>query len=205
MVAHDLGGGVRRHIDSLVTRFRDQARFLLLAATDRGAALSVPSLPHHPSLALPEDRLDDLVADAAIDERVAGAYPPPARHGYGYPRADPPPGRAVRRDRARLLRDLSADQPAALAAQPVLWGAGYRRLQRLHRAPKFARRPRHRDLARRPCLAVQGGRPGPLPQPGCAVTAAAARTGRQRRPGAARSGRGRPLATACHAARAAAN
>ncbi|WP_158930399.1 glycosyltransferase [Acidisphaera sp. S103] len=60
MVAHELGGGVRRHIDSLVTRFRDQARFLLLRATDRGAALSVLSLPHHPTLALSKERLDDL-------------------------------------------------------------------------------------------------------------------------------------------------
>jgi GT2 family glycosyltransferase/glycosyltransferase involved in cell wall biosynthesis len=61
MVAHELGGGVRRHIDSLVTRFRDQARFLLLRATDRGAALSVLSLPYHPTLALTRERLDDLV------------------------------------------------------------------------------------------------------------------------------------------------
>jgi GT2 family glycosyltransferase/glycosyltransferase involved in cell wall biosynthesis len=61
MVAHELGGGVQRHIDSLVTRFRDQARFLLLEATDRGAALSVPSLPKHPALALPKERLDDLI------------------------------------------------------------------------------------------------------------------------------------------------
>jgi GT2 family glycosyltransferase/glycosyltransferase involved in cell wall biosynthesis len=61
MVVHELGGGVRRHIDSLVTRFRDQARFLLLQATDRGAALSVSSLPNHPALALPQQRLDDLV------------------------------------------------------------------------------------------------------------------------------------------------
>jgi GT2 family glycosyltransferase/glycosyltransferase involved in cell wall biosynthesis len=61
MVAHELGGGVRRHIDSLVTRFHDQARFLLLEATDRGAALSVPSLPGHPALSLPKERLDDLI------------------------------------------------------------------------------------------------------------------------------------------------
>lgn len=61
MIAHELGGGVRRHIDELVSRFRDQARFLLLEATDRGAALSVLSLPKHPVLALPAERLDDLV------------------------------------------------------------------------------------------------------------------------------------------------
>ena len=61
MVAHDLGGGIRRHIDSLVQRLRDRARILLLEATDRGATLSVPSLPHHPTLTLPAERLDDLI------------------------------------------------------------------------------------------------------------------------------------------------
>ena len=60
MVAHELGGGVRRHIDGLVERFATQARFLLLRATDRGAELSVPSLPDHPVLTLPAERLDDM-------------------------------------------------------------------------------------------------------------------------------------------------
>jgi GT2 family glycosyltransferase/glycosyltransferase involved in cell wall biosynthesis len=61
MISHDLGGGIRRHIDSLVNRFRDQARFLLLEATDRGAALSILSLPNHPVLSLPAERIDDLI------------------------------------------------------------------------------------------------------------------------------------------------
>ena len=56
-----MGGGVRRHIDQLVERFRDEAFFLLLMATDRGGQVSVLSLPGHPTLALPADRLDDLV------------------------------------------------------------------------------------------------------------------------------------------------
>jgi GT2 family glycosyltransferase/glycosyltransferase involved in cell wall biosynthesis len=60
MVAHELGGGVRRHIEGLIERFRDQAHFLLLQATDRGAALSVLSLPGHPVLALPGERMDDM-------------------------------------------------------------------------------------------------------------------------------------------------
>ena len=30
MVSHNFGGGVRRHIDSLVERYRDTARVLLL-------------------------------------------------------------------------------------------------------------------------------------------------------------------------------
>ena len=62
MVAHELGGGVRRHIDSIATRLADQARFLLLRATTGGAELSVPSLPHHPVLTLPADRIDDMAA-----------------------------------------------------------------------------------------------------------------------------------------------
>jgi GT2 family glycosyltransferase/glycosyltransferase involved in cell wall biosynthesis len=61
MVTHDLGGGIRRHIDSLVERLQDRARILVLEATRRGATLSVPSLPHHPTLTLPAERLDDLI------------------------------------------------------------------------------------------------------------------------------------------------
>ena len=61
MIAHELGGGVRRHIDGLMERLRDKARFLLLQTTDRGAALSVLSLPNHPELTLPPERLDDLI------------------------------------------------------------------------------------------------------------------------------------------------
>ncbi len=61
MVTHGMGGGIRRHIDGLVARYHDAARVLLLEATDRGAALSVPALPHHPVLSLPADRIDDLI------------------------------------------------------------------------------------------------------------------------------------------------
>ena len=62
MITHGFGGGVRRHIDSLVERYRDTARVLLLEGTDRGAALSVAALPDRPVLTLPADRLDDLVS-----------------------------------------------------------------------------------------------------------------------------------------------
>ena len=62
MVTHGLGGGIRRHIEALVERFADKARFLMLAATERGATLSVPSLLGHPSLTLPRGRTDDLLA-----------------------------------------------------------------------------------------------------------------------------------------------
>jgi glycosyltransferase involved in cell wall biosynthesis len=61
MISHSLGGGVGRHIDRLIERYRDSARVLLLEGTDRGAALSVAWAPHHPVLTLSADRLDDLV------------------------------------------------------------------------------------------------------------------------------------------------
>jgi GT2 family glycosyltransferase/glycosyltransferase involved in cell wall biosynthesis len=61
MISHNLDGGVRKHIDGLSERYKDTARILLLAATNRGAALSIRSLPNHPVLTLPSDRLDDLV------------------------------------------------------------------------------------------------------------------------------------------------
>jgi GT2 family glycosyltransferase len=61
MISHNLDGGVRKHIDGLSERYKDTARILLLAGTDRGAALSIQSLPNHPVLTLPSDRLDDLV------------------------------------------------------------------------------------------------------------------------------------------------
>jgi len=61
LVCHGLGGGVNHHIDGLVARLSGQANFLLLQATDRGATLTVPALENHPTVSLPEDRLDDLV------------------------------------------------------------------------------------------------------------------------------------------------
>jgi GT2 family glycosyltransferase/glycosyltransferase involved in cell wall biosynthesis len=61
MISHDLGGGVRHHIDRLVTRFRDKAHILLLEATSRGAALSIPALPDHPAMTMPAERVEDLI------------------------------------------------------------------------------------------------------------------------------------------------
>ena len=157
MVTHDLGDGIRRHIDSLVERLQDRAHILLLEATRRGATLSVPSLPHHPTLTLPAERLDDLVLLLQSMAGVSRAHSQPAGHGYGYSLADPPGGRAVRHVSARLLFGLSADQSAALAAQPVLWNARCRGLQHLHREPKFSWRDGYRYLEGRAGLATQGG------------------------------------------------
>ena len=61
MIAHDLGGGVRRHILDLVQRLAGRANCLLLESTARGSAVSVPALPGHPDLALPAERVGDLV------------------------------------------------------------------------------------------------------------------------------------------------
>jgi glycosyltransferase involved in cell wall biosynthesis/GT2 family glycosyltransferase len=61
LVSHGLGGGVRRHFMSLVDRFGAQANFLLLAATNRGVALSAPALPNHPLLTVASGQLDELV------------------------------------------------------------------------------------------------------------------------------------------------
>jgi GT2 family glycosyltransferase/glycosyltransferase involved in cell wall biosynthesis len=61
LICHDLGGGVRRHIDLLVERFAERAHFLLLGASDRGASLSVPAIPGHAVLRVPADRVGDLI------------------------------------------------------------------------------------------------------------------------------------------------
>ena len=61
MISHNLDGGVRKHVQGLAERYEDTARILLLEATARGAALSILSLPNHPVLTLPSDRLNDLV------------------------------------------------------------------------------------------------------------------------------------------------
>jgi glycosyltransferase involved in cell wall biosynthesis len=61
MVSHNLGGGITRHINSLAQRYAGRAHVLLLAGTDRGAAVSVPLEPDHPVATLPPDRIDDMV------------------------------------------------------------------------------------------------------------------------------------------------
>ncbi len=60
--SHGLGGGVRQHADGLVEQLAGRANVLLLCATPRGIALSVPACPGHPEMALADDRLEDLAA-----------------------------------------------------------------------------------------------------------------------------------------------
>lgn len=61
MVCHELGGGVRRHITLLAERLAGRANCLVLEATARGAALTVPTIPGHAQLILPKERLNDLL------------------------------------------------------------------------------------------------------------------------------------------------
>jgi GT2 family glycosyltransferase/glycosyltransferase involved in cell wall biosynthesis len=62
MLTHQMGGGVQRHIDQLVERLAGRANVLLLQAALRGCAVGMPALHSAPLLALPGERLDDLVA-----------------------------------------------------------------------------------------------------------------------------------------------
>jgi GT2 family glycosyltransferase/glycosyltransferase involved in cell wall biosynthesis len=73
MLAHDLGGGVHRHIGELVARTAGKANCLLLVSAARGAVLSVPALAGHPELALPAERVADLVL-VLQSARVARAH-----------------------------------------------------------------------------------------------------------------------------------
>ncbi|HEY1413844.1 MAG TPA: glycosyltransferase, partial [Rhodopila sp.] len=61
MVSHDLGGGIRRHINGLAERYVDRAHVFLLAGTERGVTLSLPAEPNLPVVTLNGDCLDDLV------------------------------------------------------------------------------------------------------------------------------------------------
>jgi glycosyltransferase involved in cell wall biosynthesis len=61
MVSHNLGGGIRRHINSLAERYVGRAHVLLLAGTDRGATLSVPLTPDHPVATLPPENIAEMV------------------------------------------------------------------------------------------------------------------------------------------------
>jgi len=61
MLSHGLGGGVQRHIAELVKRLAGHAHVLLLEASARGATLSLPEIPGHPELSLPEERVSDMV------------------------------------------------------------------------------------------------------------------------------------------------
>lgn len=61
MVTHGLGGGVGRHVLALVRRLAGAANCLMLESSARGATLSVPALPGHPTLSLPDERAGDLL------------------------------------------------------------------------------------------------------------------------------------------------
>jgi GT2 family glycosyltransferase/glycosyltransferase involved in cell wall biosynthesis len=62
MIAPTMGGGVRRHVESLVPRLAGSAHVLLLEGNVRGAALSAPSLSADPIATLPPKRVADMAA-----------------------------------------------------------------------------------------------------------------------------------------------
>jgi GT2 family glycosyltransferase len=62
-VSHNLGGGVRHHIDQIDAQIAGRANVLLLeGAGTAGGTLSVPTLPGHPRMAVAPDRLEDALA-----------------------------------------------------------------------------------------------------------------------------------------------
>ena len=188
MISHQLGGGVQRHIDDLVARLGESVNVLLLSASARGVALSVPALPGHSVCALPGDRLDDLAAYLRTTNlqrvhvhHVAWLDLDPSRAGGAS-------GPWLRPDGARLFRHLPADEPAAEPESAVLRRARPRDLQCLHRAAAQSRRARYSVLAAWARQPAAGSRARAVPQRGCACPAGPPRPGGQRRAGAARGG-----------------
>jgi glycosyltransferase involved in cell wall biosynthesis len=60
MVSHPLGGGVKRHIDTLIARLHGVANVLLLEAAAWGLAVSVPAIPGHAVMTIAADRMAEL-------------------------------------------------------------------------------------------------------------------------------------------------
>ena len=60
MVSHDLGGGVLRHIDTLIADLKGVANVLLLKPHARGIGVSIPGIEGHPVLTVATDRVEDL-------------------------------------------------------------------------------------------------------------------------------------------------
>ncbi|MCX7320046.1 MAG: hypothetical protein NT113_11345, partial [Hyphomicrobiales bacterium] len=122
LVCHGLGGGVNRHIDSLVARLSDQANFLLLLATDRGATLTVPAVDGHPEVSLPAERLEFALTDEELQHRSAESIDPAGRERGGL--------RRRRRQGFPLGLELCDRSAYALVRDPLV--------RRLQAAPDFA-------------------------------------------------------------------
>lgn len=60
-ISHNHGGGVRRHVESLIERYRGMADFLSLEGGDQVVTLYCEGQHVRPSLTLPAARIDDLV------------------------------------------------------------------------------------------------------------------------------------------------
>jgi GT2 family glycosyltransferase/glycosyltransferase involved in cell wall biosynthesis len=61
MVSHSIGGGTARHIDDVVKSVTGMANIFLLSSRAGVLELSVPTLPRHPLLELPDTRTGDLI------------------------------------------------------------------------------------------------------------------------------------------------
>ena len=109
-----------------------------------GRRLSVPAL-HRSAAVAAGGAAGRPRRGAAFGRGVTRARASPDGHGPGCARADPSPRRAVRRDGARLFRDLPAGEPAALARQRIIAAS---------RAPPAAMpaSPTGRPMARRDIL-----------------------------------------------------
>jgi GT2 family glycosyltransferase/glycosyltransferase involved in cell wall biosynthesis len=61
LIAHGMGGGIRRHMEEQVARAGEDARFLLLEPHPRGVAIKVPGLAGLPETAIPAEGLPPLL------------------------------------------------------------------------------------------------------------------------------------------------
>ncbi len=61
-VCHRLGGGTERHVQELIRSVEGKANILTLRPGSGGVTLSVPAIPNHPELWLPNGRVEDLAA-----------------------------------------------------------------------------------------------------------------------------------------------
>ena len=159
MVSHDLGGGIRRHIDSLVDAFgRVGAVSCCWRQPVAAPRCRCRRLPDHPVLTLPAERLDDLVLLLQTMAVTRVHIHSLLGMELDVRALDPPARRAVRHvavhdyyaicPQINLLPwrySLYCGEPDMAACNACI----------AHREPQ--RRARYRDVARRTGLAVQGG------------------------------------------------
>jgi GT2 family glycosyltransferase/glycosyltransferase involved in cell wall biosynthesis len=80
MVSHSIGGGTARNIDDIVKSVMGMANIFLLCSRTGVLELSVPTLPGHPILKLPDAKTGDLVKLL----KLAGVCRVHIHHWYGF-------------------------------------------------------------------------------------------------------------------------